>query len=118
MSTPSTAPTAIRPTTRPTMDTLLLGVGLRPRGTGEPLALLGILAAGGVLRSTVPQCGSQGFGAGGLVQPARIVTVLGVWEATVRARTNRLIERGILQIVGVTDPLKLGFQQQAMIGVR
>jgi Lrp/AsnC family transcriptional regulator for asnA, asnC and gidA len=36
----------------------------------------------------------------------------------VRARTNRLIERGILQIVGVTDPLKLGFQQQAMIGVR
>jgi len=31
---------------------------------------------------------------------------------------SRLIERGILQIVGVTDPLKLGFQQQAMIGVR
>jgi len=36
----------------------------------------------------------------------------------VRARTNRLVERGILQIVGVTDPLKLGFHQQAMIGVR
>jgi Lrp/AsnC family transcriptional regulator for asnA, asnC and gidA len=36
----------------------------------------------------------------------------------VRARTNRLVERGILQVVGVTDPLKLGFQQQAMIGVR
>jgi len=46
------------------------------------------------------------------------VTVLGVWEATVRARTNRLIARGILQIVGVTDPLRLGFQLQAMIGVR
>jgi Lrp/AsnC family transcriptional regulator for asnA, asnC and gidA len=36
----------------------------------------------------------------------------------VRARTNRLIERGILQVVGVTDPLKLGFQQMAMIGIR
>jgi Lrp/AsnC family transcriptional regulator for asnA, asnC and gidA len=36
----------------------------------------------------------------------------------VRARTNRLIEKGILQVVGVTDPLKLGFQQWAMIGVR
>jgi Lrp/AsnC family transcriptional regulator for asnA, asnC and gidA len=48
----------------------------------------------------------------------QIATVLGVSEATVRVRTNRLIERGILQIVGVTDPLKLGFQQQAMIGVR
>ncbi len=48
----------------------------------------------------------------------QIATALGVSEATVRARTNRLIERGILQIVGVTDPLRLGFQQQAMIGVR
>ena len=35
-----------------------------------------------------------------------------------RARTNRLIEKGILQVVGVTDPLKLGFQQWAMIGVK
>lgn len=48
----------------------------------------------------------------------QIAGELGVSEAAVRARTNRLIERGILQIVGVTDPLKLGFQQQAMIGVR
>ena len=43
---------------------------------------------------------------------------LGVSEAAVRARTNRLIERGILQVVGVTDPLKLGFHQMAMIGIR
>jgi Lrp/AsnC family transcriptional regulator for asnA, asnC and gidA len=43
---------------------------------------------------------------------------LGVSEAAVRARTNRLVERGILQVVGVTDPLKLGFQQMAMIGIR
>ncbi len=43
---------------------------------------------------------------------------LGVSEAAVRARTGRLIERGILQVVGVTDPLKLGFQQMAMIGIK
>src|SRR6187431_3701049 len=48
----------------------------------------------------------------------QIAAELGVSEAAVRARTNRLIERGILQVVGVTDPLKLGFQQMAMIGVR
>ncbi|MDH4143290.1 MAG: AsnC family transcriptional regulator, partial [Chloroflexota bacterium] len=48
----------------------------------------------------------------------QIATDLGVSEAAVRARTNRLIERGILQIVGVTDPLRLGFHQMAMIGVR
>lgn len=48
----------------------------------------------------------------------RIAADLGVSEAAVRAHTNRLIERDILQVVGVTDPLKLGFQQQAMVGVR
>ena len=48
----------------------------------------------------------------------QIAAELGVSEAAVRARTNRLVERGILQIVGVTDPLKLGFHQMAMIGIR
>ncbi|MES2210108.1 MAG: Lrp/AsnC family transcriptional regulator [Chloroflexota bacterium] len=47
----------------------------------------------------------------------QIATEIGVSEAAVRARTNRLIERGILQIVGVADPEKLGFQQ-ALIGIR
>ena len=48
----------------------------------------------------------------------QIAAELGVSEAAVRARTNRMVERGILQIVGVTDPLKLGFHQQALIGIR
>jgi Lrp/AsnC family transcriptional regulator for asnA, asnC and gidA len=47
----------------------------------------------------------------------QIATALGVSEAAVRARTNRLVEKGFLQIVGVADPEKLGFQQ-ALIGVR
>jgi Lrp/AsnC family transcriptional regulator for asnA, asnC and gidA len=47
----------------------------------------------------------------------QIAAELEVSEAAVRARTNRLIERGILQIVGVADPGKLGFQQ-ALIGIR
>ncbi|MGZ3586783.1 MAG: Lrp/AsnC family transcriptional regulator [Candidatus Limnocylindrales bacterium] len=48
----------------------------------------------------------------------QIAAQLGVSEAAVRARTSRLIERGILQIVGVTDPLKLGYDQMALVGVR
>jgi Lrp/AsnC family transcriptional regulator, regulator for asnA, asnC and gidA len=48
----------------------------------------------------------------------QIAAELGVSEAAVRARTNRLVERGIIQVVGVTDPLKLGFHQMAMIGIR
>jgi Lrp/AsnC family transcriptional regulator for asnA, asnC and gidA len=46
-----------------------------------------------------------------------IATRLGVSEATVRARYARLTEDDILQVVGVTNPLGLGFDQ-AMIGVR
>jgi Lrp/AsnC family transcriptional regulator for asnA, asnC and gidA len=48
----------------------------------------------------------------------QIAADLGVSEAAVRARTNRLMEKGILQVVGVTDPLKVGFHQWAMIGVK
>jgi Lrp/AsnC family transcriptional regulator for asnA, asnC and gidA len=47
----------------------------------------------------------------------QIAQALGVSEAAVRARTNRLVSRGILQVVGVADPGKLGFQQ-ALIGIR
>ncbi len=48
----------------------------------------------------------------------QIAADLGVSEAAVRARATRMIDRGILQVVGVTDPLKLGFQQMAMIGIK
>ena len=42
---------------------------------------------------------------------------LGVSEATVRARYARLTSEGVLQVVAVTNPLGLGFDQ-AMVGVR
>ncbi|CAN5764567.1 Lrp/AsnC family transcriptional regulator [soil metagenome] len=48
----------------------------------------------------------------------QIAAELGVSEAAVRARTNRLVQSGVLQIVGVADPLKLGYDQMALIGVR
>ena len=48
----------------------------------------------------------------------QIAAELGVSEAAVRARTSRLIERGVLQIVGVADPMKLGYDQVALIGIR
>ena len=35
-----------------------------------------------------------------------------------RARSCRLCEQSILQVTGVTNPLGLGFESQAMVGVR
>jgi Lrp/AsnC family transcriptional regulator for asnA, asnC and gidA len=49
---------------------------------------------------------------------AEIGKVVGLSEAAVRQRVQKLNESGVLQIVAVTDPLKLGFSRQAMIGIR
>jgi Lrp/AsnC family transcriptional regulator for asnA, asnC and gidA len=39
-------------------------------------------------------------------------------EAAVRQRVQKLIETGVMQIVAITDPLQMGFNRQAMIGIR
>jgi Lrp/AsnC family transcriptional regulator for asnA, asnC and gidA len=49
---------------------------------------------------------------------AAIGQAVGLSEAAARQRVQRLIDGGVLQIVGVTDPSTVGFTQQAMIGVR
>lgn len=48
----------------------------------------------------------------------RIAATLGVSEATVRARYARLCSDHILQVTGITNPLGLGFEAQAMVGIR
>ena len=48
---------------------------------------------------------------------AAIGKVVGLSEAAVRQRVQRLVESGVMQVVAVTDPLELGFARQAMIGV-
>jgi len=47
-----------------------------------------------------------------------IAKTVGLSEAAVRQRVQRLRESGIIDIVAVTDPLQLGFRRQAMIGVK
>ena len=49
---------------------------------------------------------------------AAIGKVVGLSEAAVRQRVQRLIDSGVMQVVAVTDPLELGFARQAMVGVR
>jgi Lrp/AsnC family transcriptional regulator for asnA, asnC and gidA len=49
---------------------------------------------------------------------AAIGKVVGLSEAAVRQRVQRLVDSGVMQIVAVTDPLELGFAREAMVGVR
>lgn len=49
---------------------------------------------------------------------AAIGKAVGLSEAAVRQRVQRLTEAGVMQVVAVTDPLELGFARQAMIGIK
>ena len=48
---------------------------------------------------------------------AKIGQAVGLSEAAVRQRVQRLIDNGVMQIVAVTAPMELGFARQAMIGL-
>ncbi len=49
---------------------------------------------------------------------AEIGKKVGLSEAAVRQRDQKLTDSGVMQVVAVTDPMQLGFYRQAMIGVR
>ena len=49
---------------------------------------------------------------------AAIGKVVGLSEAAVRQRVQRLTDSGVMQVVAVTDPMELGFARQAMVGIK
>ena len=49
---------------------------------------------------------------------SEIGKVVGLSEAAVRQRVQKLTDAGVMQVVAVTDPMQLGFYRQAMIGLR
>jgi Lrp/AsnC family transcriptional regulator for asnA, asnC and gidA len=49
---------------------------------------------------------------------ADIGKAVGLSEAAVRQRVQKLTDSGVMQVVAVTDPMQLGFYRQAMIGIR
>ncbi|MFN8018610.1 MAG: Lrp/AsnC family transcriptional regulator [Acidimicrobiales bacterium] len=54
----------------------------------------------------------------GRMSYAKLGPEVGLSQAAVRQRVQRLTESGAMQVVAVTDPLSVGFTVQAMIGVR
>ena len=47
-----------------------------------------------------------------------LAKAVGLSEAAVRQRVQRLLESGVMQVVAVTDPLSLGLRRQAMVGIK
>ena len=56
--------------------------------------------------------------ADGRMSYSAIAKDVGLSEAAVRHRVQKLIEGGVVQIVAVTDPMQMGFARQAMIGIK
>jgi Lrp/AsnC family transcriptional regulator for asnA, asnC and gidA len=79
-----------------------------PNDTGQAASPL-LDAPNRAIIEALQRDGRQPYGA--------IAEEVGLSEAAVRRRVQRLRESGIMQIVAVTDPLQLGFTRQAMIGI-
>ena len=55
--------------------------------------------------------------ADGRLPYTRLATLVGLSEAAVRQRVQRLLDQHVMQVVAVTNPLSLGYRRMAMIGV-
>ena len=80
-----------------------------PRGDGAPRATVAL--------DTIDKAIIRELQADGRMPYARLGPAVGLSQAAVRQRVQRLIDAGVMQVVAVTDPLTLGFTLQAMIGL-
>lgn len=53
----------------------------------------------------------------GRMSYARLSEKIGLSQPAARQRVNKLIESGVMEVVAITDPLKLGFNVQADLGI-
>lgn len=47
-----------------------------------------------------------------------LAKAVGLSEAAIRQRVQRLLDAGVMQIVAVTDPMRLGYHRAAMVGIK
>lgn len=48
----------------------------------------------------------------------QLAKTVGLSEAAIRQRVQRLLDAGVMQIVAVTDPISLGYHRAAMVGIK
>lgn len=54
----------------------------------------------------------------GRIAFAQIAQQLDVSPGMIRVRYNRLVDLGVLKVVAITNPLRMGYTTMAMIGIR
>ena len=88
----------------------VLGTAITVTCADNPPLLTGVDDVGKQLIEELQQDGRRSY--------AALAKTVGLSEAAVRQRVQRLVDSGLMQVVAVTDPLQVGFHRQAMIGVR
>ena len=48
---------------------------------------------------------------------AKLAPRVGLSEAATRQRVNKLLDRGVMEIVAITDPTTLGLRHQSLVGI-
>lgn len=48
----------------------------------------------------------------------QLARTVGLSEAAIRQRVQRLLDANVMQIVAVTDPMRLGYHRAAMVGIK
>lgn len=48
----------------------------------------------------------------------QLAKTVGLSEAAIRQRVQRLLDANVMQIVAVTDPMRLGYHRAAMVGIK
>jgi Lrp/AsnC family transcriptional regulator for asnA, asnC and gidA len=89
-----------------------------PSASDEDRAMGTRERAGGFVLDDVSKAIIEQLQADGRRAYATIGKAVGLSEAAVRQRVQRLLDAGVMQIVAVTDPLQVGFPRQAMIGIQ
>ena len=77
---------------------------------GQPAVGGGVDEVGKQLIEELQQDGRRSY--------AALAKSVGLSEAAVRQRVQRMVDSGVMQVVAVTDPLQVGFHRQAMVGLR
>ena len=86
-------------------------------GAGRPTVFAPMNRAPNVL-DDVDRAIIERLQADGRAPYTRLAAAVGLSEAAVRQRVQRLLDAGIMQVVAVTNPLSIGYRRMAMIGVR
>jgi Lrp/AsnC family transcriptional regulator for asnA, asnC and gidA len=87
-------------------------------GSGRRKAAHVAIRGGGLVLDDISRAIIEQLQEDGRRPSARIAAAVGLSEAAVRQRVQRLLDAGVMQVVAVTDPLQVGFSRQAMVGVR